>query len=360
MAMKDKKNGVWNGKWIGKFQFQNKRHRKRGFETKGLASEWEAAEKRRLKYPHTVPPPEPPRRKRVSFQSLVLKYTKDCEARMQPNTIGYKSDYLAQFLAKLGSPTFAAEDVTKVQASEHIASIQAEGGGKLANRHLKELKAVYNWGIKQGIVSRNPAAMIEPYPEDPYVKYVPPAKDIDAVILAASPEEGDFLLVLYNLAARRGEVIRMVWDDVNFEHGWVRLWTRKRKRGQLEANMLPMTKDLRAVLKHLWKKRDTECPYVFSRDGKQLTRDSDFIRHMMERLCDRAQVKRFGFHAIRHHIGSILLDSGKATTKEIQIWLRHKRLSTTETYLHQLDPGLSRVVGVLEGDGEDKRGQSAE
>ena len=352
MPTKDKKRGTYTGK----FMFDGEVYRKRGFETIQAARDWEAHERRKLKYPQLIPLPATPKAPSVSFLYLATKYLEDCRARMQRNTVRAKDAYFSVFLAILGLRNFPSEDVTKTQIRDHIAAIQAKRGNKLANRHLKELKVLFRWGINQDIIHKNPAATIEPFAEDPYVKYVPPAKDIDAVLLAADPEEGDMLFVLYHLGARIGEIIRLTWEDVNFEHRWVRLWTRKRKRGQLEADMLPMSDKLYAVLQARWKKRDTESPYVFNRDGARLTRDSDFIRHLIERLCERAQVKRFTFHAIRHHVASVLQDSGKATLKELQLFLRHRRQTTTENYLHQLDPRLTRVVGVLDG-GHNTRGE---
>ncbi|MGO9018393.1 MAG: tyrosine-type recombinase/integrase [Syntrophobacteraceae bacterium] len=279
---------------------------------------------------------------------------------MQANTVRTKDAYFSVFLAMLGSRDFPSEDVTKTQIRDHIAGIQAKGGNKLGNRHLKELKALLRWGINQDLIRKNPAVTIEPFPEDPYVKYVPPAKDIDAVLLAADAEEGDLLLVLYHFGARIGEIIRLTWEDVNFVHRWVRLWARKRKRGQLEVDILPMSDKLYSVLEARWKKRNTESAYVFNRDGEKLTRDSDFIRHLMERLCERAQVKRFTSHSIQHHGASVLQDSGKATLKELQLFLRHRRQTTTENYLYQLDPRLARVVGVLDGSHKSQGGEQHE
>ncbi|MGC8492055.1 MAG: tyrosine-type recombinase/integrase [Syntrophobacteraceae bacterium] len=333
-------------RYIAKFVYKGKTYKNEKSRTRAAAESWEVDKRRLLENP--APPPEPAKPEPVSFQFLAIKYIEDCEARMQSNTVNMKSNYLAQFLRELGSNTFQAEAVSKVQIIEHLMAVQEKSGNKLANRHLKELKALYNWGIRNDYVAGNPALTIEPYSEEPFIKYVPPAKDIDAVILAAPPEEGDMLLILYHTAARISEIRKLTWEDINFEHRWVRLWTRKRKRGQLEPNLLPMTDKLYAVLRERWAKRDTQTTYVFHKHGEMLSRNSGFIRNMMERLCTRAAVKRFGFHAIRHHVASILQDSGKATLKEIQLFLRHKRQTTTENYLHQIDPALTRVVGVLE------------
>ena len=65
------------------------------------------------------------------------------------------------------------------------------------------------------------------------------------------------LLAFLHLAARRGEVFRLTWDDVDFRNNQIRLWTRKRRGGDLEFDWLPMTKMLKEALlcaRQLWKK----------------------------------------------------------------------------------------------------------
>lgn len=69
---------------------------------------------------------------------------------------------------------------------------------------------------------------------------------------------------------------------------------------------------------------------------------------MMEQLCEKAGVKKFGFHAIRHHVAMILEDSGKATLREIQKMLRHQRPTTTDKYLEGLSPAMEKVADILD------------
>ena len=65
----------------------------------------------------------------------------------------------------------------------------------------------------------------------------------------------------------------------------------------------------------------------------------------MGKLCGRAKVKRFGFHAIRHLSASILYSLGYEVAA-IQAILRHKSPNTTERYLKSI--GLERVREALE------------
>ncbi len=67
----------------------------------------------------------------------------------------------------------------------------------------------------------------------------------------------------------------------------------------------------------------------------------------MEGLCKRAGVRHFGFHAIRHLTASILAQAGTPSIT-IQGILRHKKITTTEKYLHRLTD-LRPALQVLKG-----------
>lgn len=333
-----------------KFEYEKQLIQKKGFKSKIEALKREAEERRRLENP------EPEKTPLISVEACANKYLEFCSAgRMQLNTYRAKAKYYADFIAWLGSGDIPAEEISKIQILSYLDEVQKTQGSISANRHLKDLKALWNWCYLNDLVQEHPLKAIQPYPEEPKVKYIPPPEDIDAVLLAADPEETDMLTVLYHTGGRIGEIRRLTWEDVNFEKRSIALWTRKRRGGQLEPDKLAMGESLLELLRRRWNHRDKQSVFVFPRaDGTAHTKDGK-LRHLMEDLCVRAAVKPFGFHAIRHHVASILADSGKATLGQIQKFLRHKRPTTTERYLHEVTRDQQEVAEILESKKDDLR-----
>lgn len=76
-------------------------------------------------------------------------------------------------------------------------------------------------------------------------------------------------------------------------------------------------------------------------------------QHVMKKLCRKANVKPFGFHAIRHLTATMLYKAGQLLSV-IQKILRHQHPSTTEKYLVSLGFELEEIREALETIG--KRG----
>ncbi len=67
----------------------------------------------------------------------------------------------------------------------------------------------------------------------------------------------------------------------------------------------------------------------------------------MKGLCKRAGVKDFGFHALRRYVASVLADTHKVSAKTIQVILRHKSITTTEKYIHNINRDLRGTMNLL-------------
>jgi integrase len=129
-------------------------------------------------------------------------------------------------------------------------------------------------------------------------------------------------------AARRDELFRLQWSDVDLVNRRIRLGTRKRVGGAIEYDYVPLVQRAFDALSSLPKKH----MLVFCHpDGKKYSQRQWFMR----RLCAKAGVKPFGFHAIRHLSASILAHEG-VPLPIVQGVLRHKNATTTSRYLRSL------------------------
>lgn len=286
----------------------------------------------------------------TDFLQLATAYLDDMTERRQHNTVQYKIAALRRFLLFMGG-SFALEQLRATQISAYLVARKTAKGPKAANRDLVEMRALMNWGIRKRHYHENPFLPFEKFPEKKFVRRVPTAAEIDAVLKVATQEQKDFLDILRYTGARLSEVCSLCWNDVDFQRNTITLWTRKRKGGNLEPGILAMPQILRDVLAARKVHPSAHPEFVFvGRAGRQFTKNS--VRLWLPELCKSANIHPpFTAHALRHYFATLLKDSGVITSFQIQAALRHKNLSTTEKYLHELS--IDRGVASLLDGGHD-------
>jgi len=166
--------------------------------------------------------------------------------------------------------------------------------------------------------------------------------------MACNDQDRVMLQCYFFTFARRGEIFKWKWQDIDFEKQSYRLWTRKRLNSDYQADYfdLPEGSELYKALKWQWEHRDKNSPYVFPNpdNGQRYTQR----RRFMKGLCKRAGVKPFGFKAFRKYGPSVLNDVHNVSMKKLQTLLRHQNQKTTEIYLKKVDKDLSASMMLLE------------
>jgi integrase len=203
------------------------------------------------------------------------------------------------------------------------------------------LKALFNFGIKRSWELGNPTRDIPFFPVEKRIKYVPSQADVRKVIIAASPDTQAHLWTKKETLGRVSEKNRLTWADVSLSEGYVILYARKEKGGNLTPRKIPMTNRLFEVLSNRYKHRDPKKPWVFwhrYRDRKTKAWSEGPYpdrKKVMSTLCQKAGVKYFRFHGFRH-FGASVLDSANVNIGSIQRILGHENRTATKIYLHSI------------------------
>lgn len=257
---------------------------------------------------------------------------------------------------KYFDPSMSVCCLTEKKVLEYKITQLRARSGHAANKDCINLKAGWNWGKKYmlpALPERNPFEGVEDMPEVRRPRYVPPLEDVWKVCELCDTQDKALIFTYLFTSARKKEIFRLTWADINFEMGTIRLSTRKRSKGTLEYDNIAMSKPLADILlSHLENLRNCRSviPYnVFSDKNGQAYVDRN---KFFPRLCARAGVKPFGYHGLRH-LGSTALYHDGVSIAEIQSILRHKSPLTTQTYLHSLGaastkPAMERLAELMQ------------
>jgi integrase len=199
------------------------------------------------------------------------------------------------------------------------------------NRYVANIGSLFTWTIKQRIAPKgwvHPCRGIERKPENnERVRFL--SQDELARLMQAtkeSPWEKLYLLVLLGLTtgARKGELIRLKWSDVDFDNGVA--YTGITKNG--DRKTIPL---LPNVVSELTRFKDSLNQLIFA--SKQIQTQPFSFESRWHQALQKAKVKNFHFHDLRHSCASYLVQN-HATLVEVGDVLGHRDLRTTRRYAH--------------------------
>ena len=162
--------------------------------------------------------------------------------------------------------------------------------------------------------------------------------------LREAKDSGVFEMYYIELATglRRGELLGLKWEDIDLEHGSLRV---KRQVARIDGEIveaplktknayrtLPLAEDTIAVLQQQ-RKKTGGSPWVFpSTSGGPISPDS--VLHMLHRVLKRAGLPRVRFHDLRHTFATLALQNG-VDIKTVSGMLGHFSAGfTLDTYAH--------------------------
>lgn len=223
--------------------------------------------------------------------------------------------------------------LTKAELRKFHAELGASSGPYTANKALVLIQSVFSRAIAHELIKGpNPVTGIEKFKEKSRDRRLT-ADELPRFLAAveeAEPDLRDFVLLSLLTGARRGNVLAMRWDQIDWQG---RAW-----RIPETKNGLPQTVPLNDEEIRILQERRARAtgPWVFPGPGR--------TGHMVEpkkgwaRILGRAGIEDFRIHDLRRTLGSWMVDTG-ATLHVVGKALNHQSQSTTAIYARlSLDP----------------------
>jgi len=225
------------------------------------------------------------------------------------------------------------EEITTEMIRDRLIALAQEKGNANANKTLRAIKSVFQQAMNDGLIGRNPCRGIRPFPVEKKPKFIPTQEQISKILQLATPMDRAYLITVWLTAAREREINNLTWEDVDFKHRTIRLWTRKKKHGHKTPRVLALHDKVYEALQYVWQHRHQHSPYIFVNPvtGKPY----DYRDKFFDSLCRRAGVPEMGYHALRHHAASAMAEA-HVPLIAIQAILGHEAATTTDTYLKSL------------------------
>ncbi|MBL7132382.1 MAG: tyrosine-type recombinase/integrase [Candidatus Omnitrophica bacterium] len=205
------------------------------------------------------------------------------------------------------------------------------------NRNLACLKSIFNKAIQWDKVEKNPVKGIKMLPEDNKRDRHLEKEEIARLLSNCSGYIKAIVIVALNTGMRKGEILGLKWQYIDFRLGIIYLLDTKNKEKR-EVPMNDMTKQ--ALLKT---RRNPNSPYVFCSENGKKFRD---VRKSFFTAMKKSGILNFRFHDLRHTFASHLVMSGidLNTVREL---LGHKSLKMTLRYAHLSAHHKKQAVDVL-------------
>lgn len=229
---------------------------------------------------------------------------------------------------------------------------RALGGKPAASRSVSLLNSIFTFAVGRKLMADNPAKGVKRYKDTKRERFLSPAElgrlgETMSELEAAGfdPVPLNIIRLLALTGARKNEIVRLRWSEIDPERGMLRLVDSK-----TGAKVIQLGAAAHALLSE---QVQGESPYVFSdpRDPSQPYHAIDFN---WRKVRDSAQLPGVRVHDLRHTFASVGAPSGLLLLGKL---LGHSVPATTSRYAHLADDPVkaaadkiaAQIDGALKG-----------
>ncbi len=282
------------------------------------------------------------------------------ERNLSPRTSEAYLNDLQQFGVFLEKSKFFVDNEAAIPTDPQVirsflASLYREELRKVTvSRKVAALRSFYRYLLREGLVTVNPAELVQLPRCEKYIPVVLMPDEMLALLHvdfkedAAGLRDRAMIELFYSAGIRLSELTGLNIADLRFQEGLVKVRGKGRKERIVPAGR-PALLAIEAYLKKRRELRkgetdgDGEEALFLSTRGKRM--NSRGVSRVVEQAVRLSGIgRKISPHALRHTFATHLLDAG-ADLRSIQEMLGHKSLSTTQKYT---SVSVSRLMEIYD------------
>lgn len=250
-------------------------------------------------------------------------------------------------------------DVSRFDLQDMIDRLLVEGlSSSTIQNTLMPLRAIYRRAIRRGDVATNPTSGLE-IPSGGVSRDRIASPDEAAKLLAALPLGERALWASATYAGlRRGELLALTWEDVDFDAGLIRVeraWDPDAKqtiepKSKAGRRTVPLASVLRSHLREHQLATARRSGLVFGRDG-ETPADPDTLRRSALAVWAKVNpepLQPIGLHECRHTFASLMIAAG-VNAKALSSYMGHSSVTITyDRYGHLMPGNEEQAAGLLD------------
>ncbi len=295
--------------------------------------------------PHPTPPPSLPFAApethpfpKTNFADFAHRYM-ERHAKLHKSSWKLDETRLRKYLI----PAFGTKNISDITRGM-VASLHQEIGMTYpyqANRVREQLSSMIEIAKVWELLPENhpnPTRGIKDFAEHHRKRWLKKT-EVEKMISALQQEPCLYiraLFVLYLLTgARKSELMKLRWKDVNLEHGFIKFLTTKNK----QIHELPLSAPGILLLKQIPREAGNEFVFPGKRRGQPYVN----IDKPWKRIRMRANLLDVQIHDLRHTVGAWLAQDGNSLLLIGKV-LNHQSEDATKVYAHLSDSSVKTAL----------------
>ena len=214
---------------------------------------------------------------------------------------------------------------------------------RTVNYELTILKSIFNRAKDRGFINDIPNIEKFPNADKEIVRYL--SREEAERLISACPEWFKPIVIFaLNTGLRAGEIFSLRWEHVDLDNKV--LYVEARNTKTKKVYKIPMNDTVYKLLKTLILNKK-EHGFVFTnRFGKPYKYEDSTYRKTFKRACEKAGIKNFRFHDLRHTFASWVAMKSK-DLYALEKLLSHSSPEVTKRYAHLTDDYLRQVINSI-------------